>query len=51
VESGKGWITSTVLKGKRVLRVTVMNPQTDASVLDQLLADLRGIAQTLTHAV
>jgi len=50
VESGKGWITSTVLKGKRVLRVTVMNPQTDASVLDRLLADLRGIAQTLTHA-
>ena len=26
--SGKGWITTTVLDGQRVLRVTVMNPRT-----------------------
>jgi len=26
--SGRGWITSTVLGGRRVLRVTVMNPRT-----------------------
>jgi len=50
VESGKGWITSTVLKGKRVLRVTVMNPQTDGKVLDTLLEDLRAMVQRPAHA-
>jgi L-2,4-diaminobutyrate decarboxylase len=28
--SGEGWITTTVLAGRRVLRVTVMNPRTRA---------------------
>lgn len=38
--AGHGWITTTVLGGRRVLRVTVMNPRTTradlASMLDEL---------------
>jgi L-2,4-diaminobutyrate decarboxylase len=38
--SGEGWITTTLLAGKRVLRVTVMNPRTTGGdavrVLDRL---------------
>jgi L-2,4-diaminobutyrate decarboxylase len=41
-QSGLGWITTTVLGGRRVLRVTVMNPRTTpadaAAVLDGLAA-------------
>jgi len=39
--SGKGWITSTVLEGRRVLRVTVMNPATGEAELEALLEGLR----------
>ena len=43
--SGAGWITSTVLAGRRVLRVTVMNPRTSrrhiTAVLDGLAAEAR----------
>ncbi len=35
--SGRGWITSTVLDGRRVLRVTLMNPRTQESHLAELL--------------
>jgi L-2,4-diaminobutyrate decarboxylase len=41
--SGRGWITSTVLGGQRVLRVTMMNPRTQeshvAALLDGLAAE------------
>ena len=46
--SGEGWITTTVLGGKRVLRVTVMNPRTRVrdveAVLDGLGRRAAGLA-------
>jgi len=36
--SGHGWITTTVLGSRRVLRVTVMNPRTTASHVRSMLA-------------
>jgi len=45
--SGAGWITATVLGGRRVLRVTVMNPRTTAAhaarLLDGLAAEGRAL--------
>jgi L-2,4-diaminobutyrate decarboxylase len=38
--SGEGWITATMLNGRRVLRVTMMNPRTTA-------ADVRAIVNGL----
>jgi L-2,4-diaminobutyrate decarboxylase len=38
--SGRGWITSTVLEGRRVLRVTLMNPFTEERHLGALLDGL-----------
>jgi L-2,4-diaminobutyrate decarboxylase len=38
--SGDGWITSTVLGGRRVLRVTVMNPRTTDAHLVALVEGL-----------
>ena len=38
--SGEGWITLTVLDGRPVLRVTVMNPRTAPEHLDRLLEGL-----------
>ncbi len=38
--SGRGWITSTVLNGRRVLRVTLMNPRTQEPHLAELLDGL-----------
>ena len=35
--SGKGWITTTVLNDRRVLRVTIMNPRTTADHLRAML--------------
>lgn len=43
--SGRGWITATVLAGRRVLRVTLMNPQTREEHLDRLLAGLREVGR------
>jgi L-2,4-diaminobutyrate decarboxylase len=39
--SGRGWITMTVLDGRRVLRTTIMNPRTGPEHVDQLLEGLR----------
>lgn len=39
--SGEGWITTTVLEGRQVLRVTIMNPRTTAAHLDHLIDGLR----------
>ena len=40
--SGEGWITGTTLDGRRVLRVTIMNPRTTT---DDVRAVLEGIAR------
>ena len=45
--SGHGWITSTMLGGRRVLRVTLMNPLTHEKHVTRLLDGLRSEAQTL----
>jgi glutamate/tyrosine decarboxylase-like PLP-dependent enzyme len=39
--SGEGWITTTVLEGRRVLRATIMNPRTTA---DDAQAIVHGLA-------
>jgi L-2,4-diaminobutyrate decarboxylase len=38
--SGEGWITTTMLNGRRVLRSTLMNPRTSPDHLDHLLEGL-----------
>jgi L-2,4-diaminobutyrate decarboxylase len=38
--TGAGWITTTVLDGRRVLRTTIMNPRTTPDHLDRLLDGL-----------
>lgn len=45
--SGQGWITSTVLDDRRVLRVTLMNPATDDGHLDRLVHGLRETGREL----
>lgn len=40
--SGKGWVTTTVLNGRRVLRVTVNNPRTTSG---DVVAVLNGLAE------
>jgi L-2,4-diaminobutyrate decarboxylase len=42
--AGDGWITSTLLDGRRVLRVTIINPRTTTSHLERVLAGLATIA-------
>jgi L-2,4-diaminobutyrate decarboxylase len=42
-QSGAGWITGTMLDGRRVLRVTLMNPRTTESDLSEILD---GLAKT-----
>jgi L-2,4-diaminobutyrate decarboxylase len=46
--SGGGWITTTVLGGRRVLRVTVMNPRTTVADAVGVLDELAEIARQLT---
>ena len=41
---GTGWITTTMLGGRRVLRATLMNPRTTARDLEATLEDLAQIA-------
>ena len=43
--SGAGWITATNLGGRRVLRVTIMNPRTGRREVEEIVA---GIAATAT---
>ena len=45
--SGAGWITTTLLNGRRVLRVTIMNPRTEVRHLHALLDGLRAEAESL----
>jgi L-2,4-diaminobutyrate decarboxylase len=44
---GDGWITSTVLGGRRVLRATIMNPRTTAGDVERVLDGLAKVAATL----
>jgi L-2,4-diaminobutyrate decarboxylase len=44
--SGAGWITTTLLDGRRVLRATVMNPRTTAQDVAELVA---GLARQADH--
>jgi L-2,4-diaminobutyrate decarboxylase len=48
---GDGWITSTVLGGRRVLRVTLMNPRTTSGDLDRVLDGLETIGGRLLRAL
>jgi L-2,4-diaminobutyrate decarboxylase len=43
--AGTGWITTTVLGGRRVLRVTLMNPRTTEKDLERTLDDLAAIGR------
>jgi L-2,4-diaminobutyrate decarboxylase len=43
--SGAGWITATVLGGRRVLRVTLMNPRTGDAHLAALVEGLDAVAR------
>jgi len=45
--SGIGWITATSLQGRRVLRVTLMNPRTESAHLTALLDTLQEQAHGL----
>jgi L-2,4-diaminobutyrate decarboxylase len=45
--SGEGWITTTLLAGKRVLRVTLMNPRTTGGDLLRVLDGLEETARRL----
>jgi L-2,4-diaminobutyrate decarboxylase len=44
IRSGEAWITSTMLKGRRVLRITVINPATEREHIDRMLEAVRHIA-------
>jgi L-2,4-diaminobutyrate decarboxylase len=45
--SGLGWITATVLDGRRVLRITVMNPRTGPAQVHALLDGLAALGDEL----
>ena len=45
--SGRGWITGTDLDGRRVLRVTIMNPRTEEAHLARLLDGLEAEADAM----
>ena len=47
--SGDGWITTTVLDGRRVLRATVMNPRTTAADVEAVLDSLARIGKELAR--
>ncbi|MBV9496237.1 MAG: aminotransferase class I/II-fold pyridoxal phosphate-dependent enzyme [Acidobacteria bacterium] len=45
IRGGTAWITSTVLKGQRVLRVTMINPRTTRAHVDRMLEDVLRLAR------
>jgi L-2,4-diaminobutyrate decarboxylase len=45
IRSGRAWITTTVLRGERVLRVTMMNPRTTEAHIDAMLDALRELSE------
>ena len=48
--SGAGWITTTMLGGRRVLRVTVMNPRTARADLETVVEGLARLGAGLVPA-
>ena len=48
--SGVGWITATLLEGRRVLRVTMMNPRSTRAHVRAMIASLLEIGRDLTAA-
>jgi L-2,4-diaminobutyrate decarboxylase len=42
--SGEGWITTTMLNGRRVLRATIMNPRTTRDDVREIVAGLARLA-------
>jgi L-2,4-diaminobutyrate decarboxylase len=46
--SGAGWVTGTVLGGRRVLRVTLMNPRTNQSDICAILDGLAAVGREIT---
>jgi L-2,4-diaminobutyrate decarboxylase len=46
IRSGQAWITSTLLKGRRVLRVTMINPRTERGDVDRMLDAIRRLARS-----
>jgi L-2,4-diaminobutyrate decarboxylase len=49
-KEGSGWITTTLLDGRPVLRVTMMNPRTGAEHVRALLDGLVGQAKKIESA-
>lgn len=49
-DSGEGWITSTLLDGRRVLRVTIINPRTNREHLQRVLDGIDRVALQLAQA-
>ena len=45
--SGVGWITATVLEGRRVLRVTMMNPRTTIAHVEAAVGELARVGATV----
>ncbi|HEX6053813.1 MAG TPA: aspartate aminotransferase family protein [Gemmatimonadaceae bacterium] len=48
-QSGIGWITTTVLEGRRVLRVTMMNPRTTVVHVKAAVDELARVANAITR--
>ncbi|HEY2065775.1 MAG TPA: aminotransferase class I/II-fold pyridoxal phosphate-dependent enzyme [Gemmatimonadaceae bacterium] len=48
--SGAGWITATNLAGRRVLRVTIMNPRTSEEDVSEIVAGLEREAERMAAA-
>jgi L-2,4-diaminobutyrate decarboxylase len=47
-QSGEGWITATNLDGRRVLRVTMMNPRTTTGDVREIVGGLTALAARIT---
>jgi L-2,4-diaminobutyrate decarboxylase len=48
--SGEGWITATTLAGRRVLRVTILNPRTTTADLRDILDGLAAVGASLVRS-
>jgi L-2,4-diaminobutyrate decarboxylase len=44
LRGGEAWITTTLLRGQRVLRITVMNPRSEERHIDAMFAAVRRLA-------
>jgi L-2,4-diaminobutyrate decarboxylase len=49
-DSGEGWITTTLLDNRRVLRVTIMNARTDTVHLEKVVSGLARMATEQSSA-